>query len=115
MRKILGLLALCLLLTSCECDHDGSYGNKERVFETEICTCIETKTFSDHSITYSFVGEKVPVKIDVNIAPNRGIITPRIGGQYKIRYSWWRCPGCQKKGTYRIQDGMILEDLNDKN
>ena len=112
MRKILGLLALCLLFTSCECGHDD--GNRQRVYEDDVCTCIETKTLSDHSITYFFVGEKVPVKIDVNIAPNRGTITPRIGGQYKIRYSWWSCHGCQKKGTYRIRDGMILEDLNGK-
>lgn len=115
MRKILGLLALCLFLTSCECDHEGRYDNNERVFETEICTCIETKTYLDHSITYFFIGEKIPVKININIIPNRKIITPEIGGQYKIRYSWWRCPGCQKKGVYLIQDVMILEDLNGKN
>ena len=113
MRKILGLLALCLLFTSCECYHDG--GNRQRVYEDDVCTCIETKTLSDHSIMYFFVGEKVPAKIYVYSVPNKRIITPRIGGQYKVRYSWWQCHGCQKKGVYRIQDVMILEDLNGKN
>lgn len=113
MRKILGILALCLLLTSCECLHDG--GTRQRVYEDDVCTCIESKTYTDHSTTYFFVGEKVPVKIDVNIVPNKEAVKPQIGSQYKIRFSYWRCTGCQKAGIYKIQDGMIIEEVNDKN
>ena len=113
MRKILGILALCLLLTSCECLHDG--GNRQRVYEDDVCTCIESKTYTDHSTTYFFVGEKIPVKIDVNIVPNKKAITPEIGSRYRIRFSYWKCTGCQKAGIYKIQDGMIIEEVNDKN
>lgn len=113
MRKILGLLALCLLFTSCsECLHDGT--TRQRLFEEEDCTCIEIKPLSG-ATSYSFVGEKVPVPISVIVDSNKTIITPQVGRQYKIRYSWWRCTGCQKLGEYRIRDVMILEELNDKN
>lgn len=113
MRKVLGLLALCLLFTSCsECLHDGA--TRQRLFEEEDCTCIEIKPLSG-ATAYFFAGEKVPVKIEVIIDSNRKIITPQVGRQYKIRYSYWRCTGCQKLGDYRIQDVMILEESNDKN
>lgn len=113
MRKILGLLALCLLFTSCsECLHDGA--TRQRSFEDEDCTCIEIKPLSG-ATAYLFAGEKVPVPISVVVDSNKQIITPQIGRQYKIRYSYWRCTGCQKLGKYRIQDVMILEGLNDKN
>ena len=113
MRKILGLLALCLIFTSCgECIHDGA--TRQRVFEDETCTCIEIKPLSG-STAYFFAGEKVPVKISVINDSTRKIIVPQVSKQYKIRYSWWRCTGCQKLGEYRIRDVMILEELNDKN
>ena len=108
MKKFLGLLVLCLFLASCTCNHNVD--NKERVFETEICTCIEIKTYADNSAIYSFIGEKVPVRLSADIYQHRKIITPQIGGRYKIRYSWWKCANCQKYGKYHIQDVIILEE-----
>lgn len=115
MRKILGLLALCLLFTSCsECLHDGS--TRQRLFEDADCNCthIVINPLSG-ATSYFFAGEKVPASISVVVGSNKQIITPQIGRQYKIRYSYWRCTDCQKVGKYRIQDVMILEELNDKN
>lgn len=113
MRKILGLLVLCLLFTSCsECLHDGA--TRQRLFEDEDCTCIVIKPLSG-ATSYSFAGEKVPVPISVVVDSNKQIITPQIGRQYKIRYSYWRCTDCQNVGKYRIQDVMILGESNGKN
>ena len=114
MRKVLGLLALCLLFTSCsECLHDGA--TRQRLFEEEDCTCIEIAQPLPGATTYFFAGEKVPVKIEMIIDSNRKTVVPQVSRKYKIRYSYWRCTGCQKLGRYRIQDVMILEELNDKN
>lgn len=113
MRKILGLLALCLLFTSCgECLHDGA--TRQRLFEDDTCTCIVIEPLSG-ATSYSFASEKVPVPISVVVDSNKQIITPQIDRQYKIRYSYWRCTGCQKVGKYRIQDVMILGESNGKN
>lgn len=114
MKKFLTLfsiLFLAVFFISCECGHTSS-DKQERLYVDDTALCTGSRKL-ENGIDYYFGGSIVPSKITKFVNPKVETCCPiTVGHTYHIRYSYWKCEPCNRAGKYKVQDVLVMEEVN---